>query len=284
MLIRTTRPAKPCSKIKDMSIIFAAGRLNSEAAETLGSIWRYTFYPYEIYLPLSQFDLNKLNTDMPNIITIPVDSMASQSRRIEAALAECDGDYIAIVPAGFPIRDFWVEDSLYALINSSASREGFELESSTDKLWAVVVRKDDLKYARKSFPHLPVRESLRAAGIVIRRLLPEEIPFQFDQLLTEARSAEKNRNWAEAARLFEYIAEHYQNELWIKTLAAKAFFKAGDHSRANELSCELNQQRPTVDTLLLEAKVNRQKKNFDSAIELLEKAEQILEGEELLWV
>ncbi|RKY23566.1 MAG: hypothetical protein DRP62_05650 [Planctomycetota bacterium] len=283
MTIRTTRPAKPWSKIKDMSVIFTTDRLNGQAAKTLISIWRHTFYPYQLYLPLPQADLDKLNIDMPNIITVPVDSAASQSQRVGAALAKCDGDYIAVVPAGFPVSDFWVEDSLYALINSSAGREGFELEASTDELWAVVVKKDDLEYALKSFPDLSIRESLIAAGVVIRRLLPEEIPFQFDQLLIEARLAEKDGNWAEAARIFEYIAEHYQNELLIKTLAAKAFFKAGDYTKAAQISCSLNQQRPTVDTLLLEAKTSRLKKNFNSAIELLERAERTLEGKDELW-
>jgi outer membrane PBP1 activator LpoA protein len=69
----------------------------------------------------------------------------------------------------------------------------------------------------------------------------------------------------------------------MKTLAAKASFKAGGHIRAAELSREVNRQRPTVDTLLLEAKVKREKKDFNSAIKLLEKAEQILEGKELQW-
>jgi len=90
--------------------------------------------------------------------------------------------------------------------------------------------------------------------------------------------AEKDGNWAEAAQMFEYIAERYQNELWMKTLAAKAFYKAGDHTKASKLSSEINQQRPTVDTLLLEAKVNREKKNFNAAIELLKTAQQILVG------
>ena len=59
-------------------------------------------------------------------------------------------------------------------------------------------------------------------------------------------------------------------------LAAKAFFKAGEHARAAELSRRINQQWPTVDTLLLEAKLKRQRKNFNSAIELLKTAEQTL--------
>jgi glycosyltransferase involved in cell wall biosynthesis len=283
LTIRTTRPTKPWTKLGDMSIIFTTDRLNKQAGTTLGSIWQRTFYPYEVYLPLPTADFEKLDTDMPNIIPVLVDPLSSQVQRTDAALARCEGEYIAIVPSGFPMREFWVEDSLHALINSSVNNEGFELEDSTERLWAVVVRKNELLYARRIFPHLSVRESLNAAGIAIRRLQPEEIPFQFDQLLEKAKSAEKNGNWSKAAEMFEYIMEHYQNELWMKTLAAKASFKAGGHIRAAELSREVNRQRPKVDTLLLEAKVKHEKKDFNSAIKLLKKAEQILEGKELLW-
>jgi tetratricopeptide (TPR) repeat protein len=261
-----------------MSIIFTSDRLNKQAGETLGSIWRNTFYPYEVYLPLPQADFNKLNTDMPNIIPVPVNPLSAGSRWIDAALKKCRGEYVAIVPSGFPIKEMWIENPLYALINSSVAREALELEGSKDEFWAAVVRKDDLQFARRSFPDLPVRQSLSAAGIIIRQLRPEEIPFQFDILLREARLVEKDGNWAKAAEIFEYIADHYQNRLWMKALAAKALFKAGSHARAAELSSDVNRQRPTVDTLLLEAKVEREKKDFNSTIELLKKAEQILEG------
>jgi glycosyltransferase involved in cell wall biosynthesis len=283
LTIRTTRPAKPWSKIKDMSIIFTIERLNKEAGKTLGLIWRYTFYPYELYLSLPEIDFDRLDAKLPNMVSVPVDPLASDAQRTDAALAKCEGEYVAIVPSGFPVREFWVEDSLCALINSSVGREGFELEGSTDTLWAAVFRKSDLQYARSSFPNLPVRQSLKAAGIMLRRLHPDQIPFQFDQLLEEARLTEKNGDCARAAQIFEYIADHYQNKLWMKTLAANAFFKAGNYAKAAELSCELNRQRPTVDTLLLEAKGKRKENNFNSAIELLERAEQILEGKELIW-
>ncbi len=282
LAIRTARPAKPWTKIEDMSIIFVADQLNQQVGKTIGSIWWHTFYPYKVYIPLPQADLNMLNTVMPNIIKVPVNSLASGAERVDTALARCDGEYITIVPNGFPVEKMWVENPLYALINTPASnkqgREGFELEGSTDTLWAAVVKKDDLRYARRSFPNLPVRQSLKAAGIALRQPDAEELPFQFDNLLQEAQFAEKDGNWAQAAQVFEYIADHYKNELWMKTEAAKAFFKAGAHTRAAELSCEVNQQRPTVDTLLLEAKVKREKKDFNSAIELLRSAEQILEG------
>jgi len=283
MMIRTTRPSKPWTKIKDMSIIFATDRLNKQAGKTIGSIWRHTFYPYKVYLPLPQADFNRLNSNMPNMVLVPVSPLSSQAERINAALQSADGEYVAIVPSSFPVKEMWVENPLYVLINSLVSREGFELEGSTDTLWAAVVRKRDLQCARRSFPNLPVRQSLKAAGIGLRHPGFEELPFQFDNLLQQARLAEKDGNWVEAAQMFEYIAGHHRNELWMKTLAAKAFYKAGGHTRAAELSYEVNQQRPTVNTLLLEAKVKRQQKNFSSAIELLKRAEQILEGKELLW-
>ena len=61
-------------------------------------------------------------------------------------------------------------------------------------------------------------------------------------------------------------------------MAAKAFFKAGDYARAAEFNQIVNRRRPTVDTLLLEAKIKRENKDFDSAIKLLKTAEQILEN------
>lgn len=283
LTIRTTRPPKPWSKIEDTSIIFAPGRLDGQAGRTIGSIWRYTFFPYKLYLPLPQDCFQKLNTDMPNIVLVPVDPLASYTQQIDTVLQDCDGEYVGVVPAGFPVQEFWIENALYALINRPDGREGFELEGSTDAVWAVVLRKADLQYARNSFPHLSLRQSLEAAGIVLRRPGIEEIPFQFDRLLQQARSAAKNGSFAEAARTFEYIADHYHNTLWMKALAAKAFFDAGDHTRASGLATDVNGQRPTVDTLLLESLLCRKKKKFTSAIELLKKAEHVLEGNELLW-
>ncbi len=279
LTIRTTRPPKPWPKIKDMSIIFSGDQLNVQTGRTILSIWKHTFYPYKMYLPLSESFLDRLNTDMPNLVVVPVDPSSSKAQRIDSVLEKCDGEYIAIVPSGFPIKDMWIENSLYALINSPVDCQGFELEGTTDGLWAAVVRKDNLLSARRSFPDLPVRESLKAAGIVLRRPCFEEFPFQFDNLLRQARLAEKNGNFSEAAALFEYIANHHQNQLWMRRLAAKAFFNAGNHIRAAELSSEINYEWPTVDTLSLEAKVKREKKSYDSAIELLKTAEQILVSE-----
>ena len=281
LAIRTTRPPKPWTKIQDMSIILADDRLNKEVGKTLGAIWRHTFYPYKLYLPISRSDFARLDTDMPNLVKVAVDPASSTTQRVDAALAQCEGHYIALVPGELPIKEMWVENPLYALINSSAGRTGFELEGSTDRLWAAVVRKDDLLAARTSFPGLPVRESLKAAGVTVRPPQFEELPFQFDNLLLQARAEGEDGNHLEAARMFEYIAGHHRNELWMSALAARAFFRAGEHARAAELSHSVNQMRPTVDTLLWEAKVRRERKDFNSAIELLEAAEQKLADPDL---
>ena len=278
MTIRTTRPPKPWPMIQDLSLIFLADRLDKQAGKTINAIWRHTFFPYKIYLPLSESDINRLNSDMPNFVPVPVDPSSSQAQHIDAVLERCDSEYIGIVKSGYPINDMWIENPLYALMNNPDSRRGYEPEGSTDELWAAVITKDDLKLARRSFPNLPVRESLKAAGIVLKHPKFEELPFQFDNLLQQALSAEKDKDWSQAGQMFEYIAENHQNELWMKRLAANAFFKAGNHTRAAELSHNVNQQRPTVDTLLLEAKVKRENKDFNSAIELLKTAEQILEN------
>jgi tetratricopeptide (TPR) repeat protein len=177
----------------------------------------------------------------------------------------------------------WVEDSLCALINDSAGHAGYVLEGSTDERWAVVLRKGDLQQARRGFGSLQIRESLEAAGIALKRIRSEQIPFQFDQLLEDARRCQENGNWTKAGEIFEHIADDYENELWMKSLAGRAYFMAGDYARSAGLSGWVNGQRPTVNTLLLEAKLRHQEGSFHLAIELLERAKQILEGKELVW-
>ncbi|MBN2272090.1 MAG: glycosyltransferase [Sedimentisphaerales bacterium] len=283
LTIRTTRPPKPWPKIKDVSIILLTEQLNQQVGGTLASMWRHTFYPYEVYLPLPQADLARLDVGMPNIVTVPVEAGASPAERVNAALTKCGGEYTAVVPNGLPMREFWLEDSLYSLIESPLRREALELEDSTDELWAVVSETDNLRDARGRFPGISVRDSLNAAGIKVRRVQPDEIPFQFDQLLCQSVSAGKDGDWLRAGRILERIAGRYGNELWMKQRAAEAYFKAGEFGKAGALARQVNDKRPTVDSLLLGARLKRLKNEFREAIVLLEEAERILEGKELVW-
>lgn len=283
LTIRNTRPPKPWLKIEDLSIIFVTDRLDKCAGKTIGSIWRHTFYPYKLYLPMSESDLNRLNTDMPHLVFVNLEQSSSQAQQVDAVLEKCEGQYIAIVPIGFPIKDMWIENPLYALINCMNDRQGFLPEQTTDQLWAAVLRKDDLQFARRRFPDLSVLESLRKTGVTLRKPSNEELPFQFDNLYHLALSIEKEGDWLQAAQMYEHIAELHQNVLWMKRLAAKAFFKASDHAKAEGLCHEVNQYLPTVDTLLLEAKIKRESRKLNSAIELLTTAANTLEGHELIW-
>lgn len=283
MAIRTTRPPKPWPKVADMSIIFTADRFDQETGNTLGLIWRHTFYPYEVYLPIPQQDLARIKTDMPNLVYVPVNYGCSDEQQVDAALEKCHGQYITIVPRGFPIDEMWVEDPMNALVNGNKNLHGFVLEQSTDECWGAVVRKDALENARKHYGHLTIRDSLIQAGFGLETLKPDDIPFQFDQLYNQARMHEKEGNWNLAARLYEYAAENHKNEIWMKSHAAAAFYHCGEYEKAIKFSREVNTQKPTVDTLFLEAMVLRKQKEFEKSIKLLEHAEEILNPGKIEW-
>lgn len=275
LTIRTTRPAKPWSKVGDLSVILLTDRASNRTADTMLRIWRHTFYPYKLYVPLPPAEISRLNVDMPHVELVPVAPVSSMAERVDAAMQRSEGDYVAIVPENLAIEEMWVENPLYALINS-VGRAGVLMEGATPQSWAAVLRRSDLEQARRSHPHLSVEASLTASGIQTHRPQAEELPFQFDELLRQARAAEADGNWATAARLFERMAERHQNTLWMRTMAARAYFKAGNRARAELLSREINRERPTVDTLLLEARAQRRKGDFDAAIHLLGRAEQVL--------
>jgi len=275
LAIRTTRPPKPWPKMKDLSIILLVDRPDERTVNVMLRIWRYTFYPYKLLIPLSAADIGRLNVQMPNVEFVPVNSLSSPAERVDAALRRCEGDYVAIVAGNAAVEEMWVERPLYTLMHSTA-REGFLLEGATPQSWAAVLRRTDLDQARRAHVHLPVEASLAAADIRVRRPKEEELPFQFDDLLLQAKLAEADGDWIAAARLFERMGERFGNQLWMKEMAARAYFEAGDHPRAGRLSGQVNLERPTVDTLLLEAKVCRRQQDFSTAIRLLTQAEQML--------
>ncbi|MBN1974922.1 MAG: glycosyltransferase family 2 protein [Sedimentisphaerales bacterium] len=283
LAIRTTRPEKPWPAVKDLSIIFVTDRLDKQAGKTISSIWQHTFYPYKLYIPVPNTDLNRLNTDMPNIVIVPVSPASSQTEQIDITLKQCEGEYIAVIPSGFPVRDYWIENPVHALINCESERPGCLLEDAAEMLWAAVLKKEDLFAARKMFPQLSLHDSLAAAGIKLNKPVFEELPLQFDNMLQQAFIAQNNGDWFQAADIYEYIAENHGNEYWMKTLAANALYKANYKKLAADLCAEVNHSRPTVQTLLLEAKIRREEKKYDTAIELLTMAERTIEGTEYLW-
>jgi glycosyltransferase involved in cell wall biosynthesis len=278
LAIRTTRPRQPWTKIEDLAIVLLVEHVDQRLAETMLKIWKHTFYPYTLYLPLPPAQAARLDTSMPNVAVVPVDVRDSWAERIDTVLRQGTEPYVAVAPPTLDIDDMWVENPLYPLI-SSREREGFLLEGATPEAWAGVVRRGDLEAARAAFPHLSTEASLTAAGVRARPPEGRELPFLFDEALRQAMLAEADGNWATAAHAFERMAVHFQNELWMKAMAARAHFEAGHHDTAGQLSAEVNQSRPTVDTLLLEARIRQKQQDWSNAIRLLCQAEQWLKGD-----
>jgi glycosyltransferase involved in cell wall biosynthesis len=276
LAIRTTRPPKPWPKIEDLTIIVLTERLDTAVSDLLLRIWRNTFHPYRLFLPLPASDVVRFKSQMPNVTVIPVQGPCSTANCLDAALQQADGTYVALVPTGLPIDEMWVENPLYALIGSGAWSEGFLLEANGEKPWAGVFRQTDLLKARRARPHLSVEASLASCSVRMRCPTPDELPFQFDEFLRQAKLAEANGDWAKAGRLYESLLDRGHDGLWMKTMAARAYFEAGDCVRAGRLSREVNHERPTVDTLLLEARTCRREQDFHGAVRLLTEAERRL--------
>jgi len=286
LTIRSTRPPKPWPKVEDMSIILLTERLDEATEQVLRDIWSHTFYPCQIYLPLPQEDLSRLRTVVPNIMGVPVSASAGETQRVDSVLECCEGDYVAIVPRDFEIGredTLWIESALQPLMNCDDPNQAFELPASSSHCWSAVFRREQLRRARRLGGHLALAESVAAAGIKLRKPAVEEYPLQFDNLMTGAKEIEKQGDWARAVEVFEYLAQNYQNELWMKTRWANTLYHAGRYDEALSIAEELNLKRPTVSTLLIEARIHRKRDDVSLAIEQFEKAEDILQGSELAW-
>jgi len=283
LAIRKTRPPKPWYKTKDLSIIFDADEINEGSTRTIGQVVGHTFHPYKFYIPMPAYDWARINSDLSNMVNVDVAPNASRLEKFDKALNECEGEYVVILPDRFNITDLWVEKAAYAL-DHSCGNECFELEDSSECCFAVVASREDFIKARNQFPKYLLRDSLVAAGLVIKKVDELSSPFEFDSYIHLAIQKEEDGDWKRAIEIYEYLAKSSQNKLWVKTCIAKACFEAGYYTAAVKLSEELNNTRPTVNTLLQHAKICRKMNDYTDAIELLKKAEEILEGKELVWM
>jgi glycosyltransferase involved in cell wall biosynthesis len=282
MTIRTARPAKPWSKIKDLAIILDAARLTGAVGQKIKKIWETTSHPNTIYLPLSGRDIGRLNLDLPNIVPVEVNNFSSQ-QRIQAALAKCDAEFVAIVPQDFTIRKFSIEDCLNAINKKPMTNEVFEIEGSNENLWAGIFENHTLRQLVSENWSPSLLDNVKKAGLNIRKLQPDEIAFQYDQFLCNARMLMQQKNFAKAAELFEYTAKNYGNEPWINIFTAQAHLKNGNLQRARDISEQLNRVFPSVESLITAAQVEKGFKNYGRAIELFSEALEIIEGKHLVW-
>lgn len=284
LTIRSTRPAKPWPKVGDLSLIVLADGPLWEVEQALREIWGHTFFPYQIYLPLPEEDLQRLNTAVPNIVGVPVRGGSCLEERFDAALARCDGDFVAAVPSSYRIgydEIAWIEKSLNPLINGAP--EAFELVNARSGCWGAAARRGTFEWARRCFGHLSLRQSLAAAGTTVRQPRQEEWPFQFENLVTAGLELEKQGDWTTAVKVYAHTAEMYANDLWMQTRSAHALYHAERYDAALRLAGEVNRKRTTAAALLIAARAHNKREDYREAIRSYRHCLEILGSDGFPW-
>ena len=278
MSIRMARPPKPWPKMKDLSIIYAPDLFDHSAVEILTKIWVFTFHAFKVVVPIPRSQIDSFKLTMSNLVRLPVDEALSRIERIDATLAHCDGEYIAVVPTNHPVTHAWVEDPLYALIGNAQLSQAFFLDNLPPGSFGAVFRSNELLAARKAYPYLDILQSAQAAGIVVRNPIREELPFKLDDLLEQAKQYQADGDCKSAARIYQHIGANCGNTLWMETAAANCYFKAGMYSKSLEIITAVNNNRPIIDTLVLESRIYQKMNDFERASRALEQAKSILQG------
>ncbi len=99
-----------------------------------------------------------------------------------------------------------------------------------------------------------------------------------ERVLSTARMLEADGDSLRAAKLYERAADLGEDGLWTTYQAARALQAVGDRdSYAMELCQHINQHRPSVDSLLLEAKLHRSADRIERAVGLLDRARRTLQ-------
>lgn len=281
-LIRTTRPPKPWPRMPDLSVIALPDRIDDLAADRIRRLYAVTFMPFEVYLPAAPSDVARLGIDMPNLVPVPAAGGVSVEARVDAALDRLGGDYVAVVPHGVPMTLLWVEDALHAAVGDPTGRTAFTLTGHSEVRPAFVVGAGQLRRARAGRGERRLLDSLRGVGAEVREPRPGEWALGFERVFQAAESLEEEGNWVQAAALYNQIHPRFGNTRWMRERAAAALYRAGGRDdEALDIVGDLNRGRPTVSTLILEARLHRRCDRLNDAVGLLERARSILNAEGL---
>jgi hypothetical protein len=276
--VRTRRPPKPWPKVNDLAIVLAPRQVDGHAAAKVAEICTWTYVPYQLYAALPPEEAERLGRNVPHLCHVPVEAGWPWDARVDKALRSCDADHVAVLPPGLDVDAVAIESCAYVLEHHARPGEAVRLPPARGDAWGAVFRGQELRRARRRHPALSIRRSAEADGIAVRTPARHELPFAFDQMLRDARAAEADGNLLHAARAYEAIACSHGNGLWMKQAAAAALYRDGQHDPWALRACrEVNQQRPTVSCLLLEARLCRRNDQAARAVRLLEQAKAVLD-------
>jgi hypothetical protein len=214
----------------------------------------------------------------PDLLHVPVTSTCPWDARVDLALQRCQGDCVAILPQrGWPAAAR-VAQALYALTRHAGRDEAILLKPPRPASWGAVFRTDELRRARSRRPAATIRRSAEADGIALRSPAPAELPFALDQAARAAFAHQFDGNFAQAADVYLGLAGAGSEPLWFSQAAAEALFHEPDRSGEALAACRaVNARRPTVESLLLEARLCRRNRHSDQAAALLERARDLLD-------
>jgi CTP:molybdopterin cytidylyltransferase MocA len=291
------RPAKPWPRMHDLSVILAPADEEPDLPARIAEIRHALAVPYTLYLAVpdclaaglaprvgkphhpaaSPFGDPACQADQ-NLLHVPVKSNYPWDARVDRALQSCQGDCVAILPQRGWLAAPRIAQAVYALTGHTEHDEGLLLKAPRPGSWGAVLRSDELRRARSRRAALTVRRSIEADGIALRMPAPHELPFALDQAAREALAHETDGNFAQAADIYLGLAAGGSEPLWAGQAAAEALFHEPARWLEALTACrEVNRRRPTVASLLLEARLCRKNHHADRAAALLERARDLLD-------
>lgn len=281
LTIRTTRPPKPWPCVEDSAIVVLASRLDGALEQMLRDIWSHSFYPYRLFVPLTPPERQRFQSCVPNLVVVEVRPEDTLAIRLQKILRQVDAEWTVFLPAGItipPDEAMYIERSLNPLLCGHQTHLACQIVESDDTHFGAAIYTETLRKAITRYPALDPLQALKAAGIPIRKPEFKEYPFQFDNLLSGAEMCQLDGQWTRAARVYDYMAQHHGNTFWMRTRQANALLQAGHYVQAARIIAEINQIRPTVASLMIQARAEKKNNRPDIAIGLYRQAVSILEG------
>lgn len=276
-----SRPPKPWTKVKDLSVVFLPDRVEPQSVAQIARMLEQTYTPHLLYIPLPQEQLDKLELQYPTVRLVPVSGKYSSGSRLDAVLKRCEGDYVAVVPQGIRVRPYWLENCLHALLESGRSREGMLLQDADASHWAAMFAKRDLLRARKKHPLSSVRRSVEKAGLKLRKPEYHELPLLMDRTIQQAESLMDRGQYRRAAQQLDAIEPAEGDWLLVNAKAAWAWYMDGSSDAEALRRCRtINDRRPILDTLLMEAQLHRRMGNTPDAASRLQTVTDMIAREE----
>jgi len=278
-IVHARRPARPWPGMPDLAVIYTPRRADRTTAARITRIAQRTRYPYRLYPVAPPAGAASLDVGTDTTV-VPAAPNCPRAARVDKALRLCDQVLVAVVPEDLPIGRDWVDSSVHALLSTPLPKQARLLKPAAAGIWGAVFRTAELRRARRRHPALSVRQSVEADGIAVRPPAPEEMPFRLDRAIRLGRAAEADGSFARAADLYEadgaFDGRPGDRLLTCEAAAGALWHDGGQDGRALELCRHVNDRRPTVASLLLEARLRRRSGQPERAVELLRRARGVL--------